>query len=375
MKLTVRKETKVNKSKWNFVPLAIALVLCVLASAHAQETKSPKKQDADFAAQIKRFSQRKVDNQKYVLAYKFKKGDVLRWQHDHQTQVETRFGTASSKTSTRARPDYTWTVKNVDTRGSIRFDIQMERIKVLEQNGDAEQIHYDSDKDEKAPASCIPYKERLGRVCSTYSISPCGQVVDSKSYYNQVKVGGVGDNPVVRFPDKPIAVGHKWDVSNSVRAKDEFGAMQQVELRIRYELHKVVDGLAHITFKTTSLNPHIDETVRSQIVTHMTRGFVVFDIAQGKITNREIRWDERVIGYQGAESYMHYTAFHTEALVKEEAKVAALEKPAKPVKAGSSLKEISSPELEQTQTNALLQPMKKKKKVEETKNVEKTKKE
>ena len=62
-------------------------------------------------------------------------------------------------------------------------------------------------------------------------------------------------------------------------------------------------------------------------------------------------------------------------MVKEEAKVAALEKPAKPVKAGSSLKEISSPELEQTQTNALLQPMKKKKKVEETKSVEKTKKE
>lgn len=349
----------VNRLKLKFLLLFISWAL--LANVSLAQDAPPKKQEdtksTSISEQIKKFTQRKVDQQKYVLKYKFKKGDVIRWKHDHQTLVETRFAKASDKTSTRARPEYKWTVENIDSRGTIRFDIEMERIKVLEQQGEADPIHYDSDKHKEVPVSCMAYKERLGRVCSTYSISPTGQVVNHKSHYNQMKLGGVGNNPVIAFPDKAMPIGHKWDVPSTVRAKDEFGILKQVELRVRYVLDKVVDGRAHITFTTSLLNPNVDETVRSQIVTHMTRGFIVFDIAQGVITNRETRWDERVIGYQGAESYMHYTAFRKEALVQE-AKVAAEKKPA----ARIAKKETSTEtKLEQTHTSLLqpLQPMKK----------------
>ena len=340
-----------------FKLMALAFALTFLANHSFAQEPAKEKQDTSISDQIKKFTQRKVDQQKYVLKYKLKKGDVIRWKHDHQTQVETRFGGTSDKTSTRARPEYQWTVKNIDSRGTIRFDIEMERIKVLEQQGEADPVHYDSEKSKEVPDSCLAYKERLGRVCSTYSISPTGQVVESKSHYNQVKLGGVGNNPVIRFPDEPMAVGHKWDVASSVRAKDEFGSYKQVEIRVRYVLEKVVDGMAHVTFTTTLLNPNVDETVRSQIVTHMTRGFIVFDVAKGMITNRETRWDERVIGYQGAESYMHYTAFRRESLVPE-AKVAVEQKSATTV----AMKELASEaEAEKTHTSLLqpLQPMKK----------------
>jgi len=130
--------------------------------------------------------------------------------------------------------------------------------------------------------------------------------------------------------------------------------MQQVKIRKRYVLEKVVDGMAHITFTTTLLNTQVDETVRSQIVTHMTRGFIVFDIAKGVISNRETRWDERVIGYQGPESYMHYTAFRKETLLEEEATyVSAKEKPAAKVAKKKSPTEPEQPKM-------LLQPLKRK---------------
>ncbi|WP_148618941.1 hypothetical protein [Mariniblastus fucicola] len=324
-----------------------------------QQAKSPQEDsgstsdtDSDFAAQIDKFTKRKIGQQKYSLNYKLKKGDVIRWQHDHRTVVETRFGTASDKTSTRARPEFKWTVQNVDSRGTIRFDIEMEKIKVLEQKGESDPINYDSEKDKEAPGTCLPYQERLGRVCSTYSISPNGQVVNKKSNYDyQIKLGGVGDNPVIAFPNEPIPVGHKWDVTDTVKARDEYGSNQQLKLRVRYVLEKVVDGKAHVTFTTNVMTPHIDETTRSQVVTHMARGFIVFDIAKGLITNRETRWDERVIGYQGPESYMHYTAFRKELLVQEE-KVAV----AAPVAKVAKKNPVPG---EEQRTRTLLQPLKK----------------
>ena len=340
----------VNRMKLKNILFALAIVSITFSGLTAQEDSKAKESDADFAAQIGNFTKRKVGAQKYTLAYKFKKGDVIKWKHDHQTVVETRFGAKSDKTSTRAQPEFEWTVKNVDDLGTIRFDIEMTRIKVLEQQGELDPVNYDSDGSKEVPASCAAYKERLGRVCSTYSISPNGQVVDSKSNYHQIKIGGVGDNPVVAFPDKPIAIGHKWDVTNMVRAKDEFGALQPVQLRVRYVLEKVVDGKAHITFATATLNTQLDETVRSQIVTHLTRGFVVFDIEKGVLTNREIRWDERVIGYQGPESYMHYKAFHGEVLVQEKNLGTT-----KPVARVAEKKPVKEPQ----QTHTLLQPMKK----------------
>ena len=128
-------------------------------------------------------------------------------------------------------------------------------------------------------------------------------------------------------------------------------ASSKFNCEFAFVLEKIVDGKAHITFFTETLTPQLDETVRSQIVTHMTRGFIVFDIAKGMLTHRETRWDERVIGYQGPESYMHYTAFRTETLKSEPAKVAKKEdKPA--VK-------VAKKETEPQQTHTLLKPMKK----------------
>lgn len=338
--------------------LFLALAASFASPALGQQTDAPKKsQDAVFENQIAKVTKRKVGDQKVLLTYKFKKGDVIRLQHDHRTVVETRFAQDSDKTSTRARPDYQWTVKNIDSLGNIRFDIEMQRIKILEQQGEDEPVFYDSDKHKKAPDTCLPYQERIGRVCSTYTISPDGRVVASKSHYRQVKLGGVGNNPVIAFPKKPIAIGHKWDVSSDVRAKDEYGSMQQVKLRIRYVLEKIVDGKAHITFTTDNLTPQIGETVRAQIVTHLTRGFLVFDIAKGTLTHRESRWDERVIGYQGPESYMHYAALRSETLVQDK-KVAATPKaaakPKKPV-AKVAAKQRKTP----GQTHTLLKPLKK----------------
>ncbi len=341
-----------------YVPLTIALTLLAISGAFAQQQSKPPAVDPptedksdDFTAQLDKFAKRKVSAQKYTLEYKFKKGDVIRWRHDHRIVNDTKFGTESAKTSTRAQPEYSWTVKNVDSRGNMRFEIAMEKIKVWEQNGEADQIQYDSEKDKKASETCLIYQERVGRPTSMYSISPSGQIVAVKSNYERISLGGVGDNPVIAFPAMPISVGHKWDVSNVVTRNDEYGARQQLKLRVRYVLEKVVDGKAHITFDTDVLTPLNSETVRAQIVTHMSRGFVVFDITKGVLTNRETRWDERVIGYQGPESYMHYTAARKEVLFEEE-KVALK---ATPVAKVAKKEPVDEPQ----QTHTLLQPLKK----------------
>ena len=330
--------------KW--IPLTLALLFVSVVSLSAQEdgssskSKKPEKHNSGgFAAHLDKYAKRKAKSQKYTLKYRFEKGEVLRWKHDHRIVNETKFGTEAVDTSTRAQPEYSWTVQSVDSRGTQRFEIMMERIKVWEQNGTADQVHYDSAKDKKAPESCVIYHERVGRPSATYAISANGQIVESKSNYVQIPIGGVGENPVIAFPDGPIPVGKKWNVTHVVKPKDKYGTVQQLQVRVQYTLEKVVDGEAHITFVTNVLTPMTDETLRSQIVTHLMRGFAIFDIAKGKLSYRETSWDERIIGYRGPESYMHYKANRRETLVVPEPKVATVsfEEPAKKEKPATSL--------------------------------------
>jgi len=298
--------------------LSVILAVAFSSSATAQEES--------IADTIKAVSKRKTKTQKYLLAYKLKTGDKLRWKQDHQIENKGRIaGSEEETTLTRTQSEFVWEVKTVDALKQARFDIALDRIKVWSKIGEDKAVTYNSkdfkpEKYEGVPESCMVYHERLGRVGASFTILPNGTITAKKSNYPSINLGGVGDGPVVAFPENAIAVGHHWDINDTLRAKDEYGVYKTLNVRVRYVLEKVVEGKAYIAFETDILTPMNSEKVHSQIINHMTRGIAVFDIARGMIVHREIRWNEKVVGYEGPDSFLVYRAKRIEKLVVDPAK-------------------------------------------------------
>ncbi len=278
-------------------------------------------QEDSVADKIKAFSKRKTKTQKYLLAYKLAPGDKIRWKQDHQILNKGRVGGSEEETtSTRTQSEFVWEVQAVDALKKARFDISLDNIKVWSKIGEDKPVTYNSkdfkpDEVEDVPDSCRAYHERIGRAVASFSVLPNGTISAKKSNYPSVNLGGIGDAPVIAFPKEAIAVGHQWDINDTLRARDEYGVYKTLNLRVRYELDKVVKGKAYISFTTDVLTPMNSEKVHSQIINHMTRGIAVFDIARGMILHREVRWNEKVVGFDTPDSFLVYRAKRTEKLV------------------------------------------------------------
>jgi len=76
-------------------------------------------------------------------------------------------------------------------------------------------------------------------------------------------------------------------------------------------------GVATISINTQVLTPLDDPKVKSQIVQRMQDGSVRFDLEKGRILSRQLDLDQRVIGFNGPTSLMHYLARTREEVVED----------------------------------------------------------
>ena len=75
---------------------------------------------------------------------------------------------------------------------------------------------------------------------------------------------------------------------------------------------KVENGLATIKQRTEILTPITDAKVKSQVIQRIQHGYLKFDIQAGRLFNSRLELDERVIGFNGPTSHMHYLGRLTE---------------------------------------------------------------
>ncbi len=291
------------------------------------EEKKPAAKSTKSAADLIKAATEKIGKKKtYVLKYKMKAGEKIHWYHDHRITSKNRMAGVTNDTMSRMQTDFVWTVNSVDVLNRMNFDVTLESINAFSKTTDDDanddkpasnvSDSYNSRVDEKAPDLYVSIAERVGKPLSQYTVTHNGLIADSKSNYRKSDIGGVGDTPTFAFPDKPISVGHKWQVPDTLRAKNEHGVYQNLKVQVEYQLKKVVNGNAYISFYTQVLTPLESNKVKSQILTHLASGYIVFNIERGLPIRREVEWDEKVQGYKGPDSYLKYTAKRSERLLE-----------------------------------------------------------
>ncbi len=292
--------------------ICIIIATTIIASssvASAQEAQGSAATTDRIAAATEKLAKK----QKFELRYQLKRGDVVRWNVEHVATTKAQIAGKHETTSSRTQSVKRWTVSSVDNVGNMTFEHSVESTSLWQKIGDQEPVSYDSNTDKTAPEQFAGTKEMLGRPLAVVTISPQGKIVNRESDVNQIKFG-VGDL-CIPLPDKAIPIGHRWFVPTVFDAVDEDGKRLKLKARINYQLVKVADGDAIISFRSEVLTPIETDQIRSQLLQKLNDGYVAFDINNGRIAGKEVLWNEKVQEYAGADSFLQYIGRMTEEIV------------------------------------------------------------
>ncbi|MCO6043509.1 hypothetical protein NG895_06280 [Aeoliella sp. ICT_H6.2] len=263
-------------------------------------------------------SVRADDNQKITLTYKLKAGETLRYTIDHRASVRSTIEGTTQKAITRSESVKAWKVQDVMPDGEMEFTHIVEQVRMVNRLPDRAEMVYDSEEDKTPPPGFEDAAAAVGTVLSVIRMSPRGEVIERDVKHHQPAADT--EAPVtLLLPEKPVAVGDTWNEPRSVPVQTADGAKREIQTRRHYELIKVSAGVATIEVSYQVLSP-IDPAIEAQLVQRLMKGTVKFDIAAGRVLSQEMEVDQRVLGFAGPTSSMHYLMQMDERLLDGEKK-------------------------------------------------------
>jgi hypothetical protein len=264
-----------------------------------------------------------------LLRYKFQRGEVIRWRVTHLGNTETTIQGNTQGTKFRSVSTKLWQVTNVDDKGNMTFTHSVDNVEMWQQISDRPEVTYDSKAGGEVPPEYEHVAKTLGIVLATVTATPDGQILKREGEPSMLNLG-LGEI-IMLLPPKPVKVGSKWHEPSEIRARGADG-VKTIKTRKTYVLEQVQTGVATISVKTEVLTPINDAKLQSQLVQQLTNGTLKFDIDAGRLMSKQMDWDEKVIGFNGAESQLKYLARITEELLPAAAATATVPSADKKVK-------------------------------------------
>jgi hypothetical protein len=259
-------------------------------------------------------------NEKYLLRYKFAMGEVLRYDVRHATNVRTTIDESTQQALTQSNSVKAWKVTDVLPSGEMEFMHVVEWVRMTNEAPEQPANVYDSRQDAKPPRGFEQAARAVGVPLSVIRIAGDGEVKFREEKHPQPKA--TADMPItLRLPKERIAVGEKWNHPYDVPAERKGGAKLLVRTRRVCTLRQVKSGVAVIDVEYQILTP-VEPYVRAQLVERLTKGTVRFDIERGRIIEQEHNVDNRVLGFAGTASSMHYMSRLQEKLLPPTQEVA-----------------------------------------------------
>ena len=258
-----------------------------------------------------------ADEQEYRLSYKLAVGDVVRSKVSQLVTIDTKIKGNEQTARSRSISNKHWKVEAIDAKGNIRFVHQIDDVDMWESVTGRQEVKYNSREDKKVPANYEIVADSIGKPLATITITPQGKIISRDDAVKKINPG-IGDL-TIPFPETPIKVGAEWGVPEEIPLRQEDRAIKKVQVRQLYRLTKVETDVATILVETQILTPVNDPKLQSQLVQRMQRGTIKFDISTGRLLSKVMELNETVLGFNGADSSMHYLAkFSEEAIAATE---------------------------------------------------------
>ena len=246
----------------------------------------------------------------YELKYRFNSGEEILSRVVHLVSMDTKIEGTAETVETRSVSTRRWRISGVDEHGNITFLHYIDRAKMWQKVSGRPEIRFDSDADEEPHELYKKVASTIGKSLATITINPQGIILARHSEQPNFNPG-IGDM-TVPLPGTPVKTGQKWYVPNELRISDAQGLYRRIQTRQLYTLEKVQAGIATIGVTTQVLTPIEDPKIRSKLIQRLQHGTIKFDLDAGRVRSRQMDLNERVIGFNGAASIMHYLTRFTE---------------------------------------------------------------
>ncbi|MDR2754500.1 MAG: hypothetical protein LBC20_02225 [Planctomycetaceae bacterium] len=254
-----------------------------------------------------------TESNKYLLRYRFQKGNVLRWNVLQSLKIRTSVSGVEEVVETTSRSTKVWTVISVDNKETATFEYLVDDVNMRQFQTDkdgAKIAEYNSRKDKNIPGAFINLDGTIGVPLAHISIDVLGKT--SKKPLRIYSGSTSTENRIViLLPKEPVAVGDSWSEVMPVEIAQSNGTVKKINTRQEFTLFGVHSGIAVIKFATRILTP-LTPKEESQILDKFLSGKMELDLDAGHFIRQETTIDKRVIGFQGAGDNIHYLARLTE---------------------------------------------------------------
>jgi hypothetical protein len=268
---------------------------------------------------------------KYLLRYKFRPNDSLRWKVVHRATVEATVSGVSQTTEAITVSTKLWKVRKVDPSGAATFEQFVEFVDMWQKTSGRMEVRYNSRTDKKPAAGFEDVAKSVGVPLSQTAIDTQGKILSRQHLQAkpQVEQDGLITIPM---PEAAVAVGETWTFPFDIEVPYGTGRLKRIKARQSFTLEGVKNGVATIRTGTQILTPIDDPAIEAKLVLRQPSGSVRFDMDSGRVVAQQMDTDKRVVGFSGETSVLHYrTRFTEEALAETspETKTAAADTSAK----------------------------------------------
>lgn len=290
---------------------ALALALAVAPQSIAAEAPAAPSDDSVLS----------TTGPTYQLRHQLSPDQMLRYKVTHVAKTKTRMNATEEIANVFTTSVRSWKVRDV-SENEITFDHQIDSVEMTQQNGDKDEIRWDSQSGAKPPAIFSIVAEQIGTPLATVTIDPKGEELNRETHGGSKASLGMG-SLTLTLPKDPIAIGDHWSVPSEVKVRTEDQQVKTIKIRQVYTLKKVSAGVATIAIKSQALTPIHSESLRAQVIQQLSNGSVRFDVDNGYLLSKELDWDETVVGFQGPGSMMEYRAKMSEELITDDVVLSA----------------------------------------------------
>lgn len=267
----------------------------------------------------------------YRLEYKFKQGEAVHFDVDHQAQFIMKFNGQSDTQTSRAESRKHFLVSEVREDGSAVLEMTIDWVRMKLKLGLEEpDVEFDSARPETLLPQFRHIANTVGKRQAKLQFSRSGQMLKILEIGpNKVDIANTPDpkaetkpdqtgDPIQFFllvvPEKEISLGESWKERFELPVRVEDNLTQRVSLQRTYTLDAVNGNLATIAMRTAILTPINDSKIGMQLLEHETTGKVTFDIERGMLVGRTFDVNRVVHAENGRQAVQGVTK-HVEQLI------------------------------------------------------------
>ncbi|MEC9091162.1 MAG: hypothetical protein VX438_00550 [Planctomycetota bacterium] len=303
------------------VLISFFAMVCLVQFGFLEQGFGQEKEGLTKTEQLSQVAQ-KLTQKKYLLEYKFKKGERVYWETEQVDSGEVSLQKKKEVTKSRTLSTKKWRIDEVLANGDFVVVQSIEQVDLWQQIDNNPPISYDSKIDTRPHPRFEDVADTVGIELVSFKAKKTGELVYKKANYSDVDLGVGGI--IVQFPQTPVSIGAKWYQPSVIKTPLPTGQIKKIKIRRAFELLEVKFDVAVISVNTQILTPVRDPEVEVQIMHQITKGQIRFDIKTGRILTREFKWNRTAQGFSTADSLKKYIGRFKESMKsKQEIDLAA----------------------------------------------------